>query len=242
MDVLDWQGMLETWNLPVPKIVSSTKLVKTFQKEVQQSVVGVAPNGVDTKEYFPCIPESERRGIGSLFGWGKAKDPTSMLETMQIIGKRLPDVPRYLFSSGRRPSGTRGIDFQRLPSLARARSIYSSCKVWFLSSISEGFGNPILEAMACGCAVVSTVCGGPEDIIKDGENGFLVDVGNTQAMAHKITLLYKDEQLRKRICDNAMKTVQQYSWSNAAEKLEKLLYLIYETHFKKSNSTIGSKR
>lgn len=237
VDVLDWEGMLETWRLPVPKIVTSTRLVEQFQKEVSQSVVGVAPNGVDTKEYFPCVPESERRGIGSLFGWGKAKDPASMLETMRIVGKRLPDVPRLLFSSGRRPWGTRGINFQRLPSLEQARKIYSSCKVWFLSSISEGFSNPILEAMACGCAVVSTACGGPEDIINDGENGFLVDIGNPQAMAYKIMLLYRNEQLRKKICANAMKTVQEYSWPQAAEKLEKHLYSIYEDRIGKKEAS-----
>lgn len=233
VDVLDWEGMLEVWRLPIPKIVVSPHLVEKFQKEVSQSVVGVAPNGVDTKEYFPCVPESERRGIGSLFGWGKAKDPASTLETMRIVGRRLPDVPRYMFSSGRRPGGARGINFQRLPSLEQARKIYSSCKVWFLSSISEGLPNPILEAMACGCAVVSTACGGPEDIIKGGENGFLVDVGNTQAMAYKIMLLYRNEQLRKKICANAMKTVQEYSWPKAAEKLEKHLYSIYENHIRK---------
>jgi glycosyltransferase involved in cell wall biosynthesis len=167
--------------------------------------------------------------VGCIFHWGKAKDPASTIEVMKIIKQRMPDVPRYMFSSGRRPAGTKGIHYRRLPSIEQTREIYSKCKVWFLTSISEGFGNPILEAMACGCAVVSTDCGGPHDIIKHGENGFLVDVGNTQAIAEKTTRLLKDDQLRKKIRANAMKTAQQYSWPKAAAELEKLLYSIYES-------------
>jgi glycosyltransferase involved in cell wall biosynthesis len=221
------EQILKAWELPFYKLITSSHLAKLIRTEAKQPVIGIVPNGVDTKEYFPSMPESERTGIGSIFGWSKSKDPTSIVQVMKMIGQRLPNSPRYLFSGARKPRGIKGVSFKRFPSLQEARRIYSSCRVWFLCSIAEGFGNPILEAMACGCAVVSTACGGPEDIIKDGENGFLVDVGNTQAMAHKIILLYKNEQLRKKICTNAMKTVQEYSWPKAVDKLEKCLLSIY---------------
>ncbi|MBA7705969.1 D-inositol-3-phosphate glycosyltransferase [subsurface metagenome] len=226
-EIQNWEQILQAWRLPISKIVTATHLAKMIERETNQPVVGVVPNGVNTKEYFPVIPDAEREGVGSIFGWSKAKDPTSIVQVMKMIGQRLPNSPRYLFSGARKPRGIKGVSFKRFSSLQEALRIYSSCRVWFLCSIAEGFGNPILEAMACGCAVVSTNCGGPSDIIKDGVNGFLVDVGNTKAMVHKIVLLYKDKQLRKQICANAMKTVQEYSWPKAVDKLEKCLLSIY---------------
>lgn len=222
-----WEEMLETWRLPVYKLAVSSRLAEMIEKETNQPMVGVVRNGVDTKEYFSSTPDSEREGIGSIFEWSKEKDPESIIKIMQILGWRLPGVSRHLFSSGKKPKGLDGVNFKRLPRLEEARRIYSGCKVWFLASVSEGCPNPLLEAMACGCTVVSTDCGGSDDIIKDGVNGFLVKVRETEAMVDKIVLLYEDEQLRKKICANAAKTVQEYSWTNSVDKLERYLISIY---------------
>jgi len=222
------EQILQAWRLPIPKIVTASHLAEIIERETNQPVVGVVPNGVNTKEYFPAIPDEERVGVGSIFGWSKAKDPDSIIEIMQMLGRRLPGVPRYLFSSGKKPKGIKGVNFKRLPTIEEARRIYSGCKVWFLASISEGFGNPILEVMACGCAVVSTNCGGPGDIIEDGVNGFLVEVGDTKKMVDTIVLLHNNEQLRNQICANAMKTVKKFSWPKAVDKLEGYLISIYD--------------
>lgn len=227
-EIQNRKQIMEAWELPIYKIALSSHLAKMSKKKVKQDVVGIVPNGVDTTEYFPSIPDSKREGVGSIFGWSKAKDPESIIDIMQMLGRRLPSVSRHLFSSGKKPKGIEGVTFKRLPTLEEARRIYSGRKVWFLASISEGFGNPILEAMACGCAVVSTDCGGPSDIIKDGVNGFLVDIGNSGAMAHKIERLYKDDKLRNHMCANAIKTVESYSWPKAVDKLEGYLISIYD--------------
>lgn len=58
--------------------------------------------------------------------------------------------------------------------------------VFALSSKWEGFGNVIVEAMACGTQVVATDCGGPREILVDGKFGKLVEVGNAEAMSEAI--------------------------------------------------------
>jgi len=225
-EIENWENMLSSWKLPIPKIAVSNHLFRMMMKEASPPLIGVVPNGIDINQYFPCVPDCERTGIGTILGSSHPKDPDTAIRVMRILGKRLPDVPRYMFSFVRSHYRLGKIHFKRQPTVAEARKMYSSCKVWFLSSISEGFPNPILEAMACGCAVVSTDCGGPRDIIQDGVNGFLVGVGNIGAMVYKIMMLYKDDKLRKRICANAMRTVQKFTWSKAADKLENHLYSI----------------
>jgi len=63
----------------------------------------------------------------------------------------------------------------------------SKADVFVLSSAWEGFGNVIVEAMACGTPVVCTNCpGGPSEILNNGEYGPLVPVSDDEAMAEAI--------------------------------------------------------
>jgi len=227
VEIENWDNMLESWKLPIPKLVTSSHLVDVIKKEVNQPVIGVVPNGVDTDEYFPCVPERERLGVGCILGSSRPKNPTDAILVMHILKHRMPDTPRYIFSSR---ECRKHVDaaYYRQPSVDEVRQIYSSCKVWFCTSFSEGFGNPLLEAMACGCVIVSTDCGGPRDIVHNGENGFWVGIGNTGAMVNKIELLCKDEQLRKQMSANAIKTAGQFTWPGAVDKLEGYLYSIYD--------------
>jgi glycosyltransferase involved in cell wall biosynthesis len=63
-------------------------------------------------------------------------------------------------------------------------------------SLSEGFGRAVLEAMALGKPVVASKVGGLREIIKDGEDGFLVEPGDIQGLAEKISRLLRDKPLR----------------------------------------------
>jgi colanic acid/amylovoran biosynthesis glycosyltransferase len=63
--------------------------------------------------------------------------------------------------------------------------------ILLLSSVEEGIANVVLEAMALGTAVISTDCGGMSEIIKNGENGWLVPVRNPKAIFEKISEIRK---------------------------------------------------
>lgn len=72
--------------------------------------------------------------------------------------------------------------------------------VFCLSSIFEGFGNVIVEAMACGAPVVSTDCPyGPNEIITDGEDGLLVPVRDPKALSEALIRVLSDDALRAQL-------------------------------------------
>ena len=68
-------------------------------------------------------------------------------------------------------------------------SLYQQATAFALSSDEEGLGVVILEAMACGVPVVATRCGGPDGIIDDGKDGFLVPLDDAALMAERLALL-----------------------------------------------------
>jgi glycosyltransferase involved in cell wall biosynthesis len=87
----------------------------------------------------------------------------------------------------------------------------AAADVFVLSSHYEGFGNVIVEAMACGAAVVSTSCPyGPPEVIRSGENGILVEPNDAEALASGIRRVLDDAALRARLAEAGSATAERY--------------------------------
>jgi L-malate glycosyltransferase len=78
-------------------------------------------------------------------------------------------------------------------------SVHKAFDIFVMSSLTEGLGTSVLDAMACGRAVVGTRAGGIPEVIEDGVTGILVPPRDPQAMADAIVSLLKDEALRLRM-------------------------------------------
>ena len=96
-------------------------------------------------------------------------------------------------------------------------------QIFVISSDYEVLSNSLLEAMAMGLACVSTRSGGAEEIISDYQNGLLVDVGNKDELVKAIEKLICDEDLRKRIQEEAIQTSQRFLKENIIHEWETMI-------------------
>jgi glycosyltransferase involved in cell wall biosynthesis len=95
---------------------------------------------------------------------------------------------------------------------------YAAADVFALPSSSEAQGIVALEAMACGLTVVASAVGGLLGTIEDGVTGFLVPIGDVEALAQKLREVLASPDLRRSVGIAARRAVeQQFTWAQAAE-------------------------
>jgi glycosyltransferase involved in cell wall biosynthesis/GT2 family glycosyltransferase len=112
---------------------------------------------------------------------------------------------------------------KNLPQDAMANE-YSAAEVFAVGSWYEGFGQPGLEALACGTALVTTDNGGSREYAIDGETALVVQPGDAHGMAAAIARLRADSDLRARLRVNGHQLVREkFNWEKNTAHLELLL-------------------
>src|SRR5204862_246300 len=91
------------------------------------------------------------------------------------------------------------------PASLDVASWYRSIDVFVLPSTNESFSNSLMEAMACGCAVIGSNVGGNPELVRDDHNGLLFEAGNTVDLARQLGRLIDDRALRERLAASAVR-------------------------------------
>ncbi|MBS6577749.1 glycosyltransferase [Parabacteroides goldsteinii] len=102
--------------------------------------------------------------------------------------------------------------------------LYNASDICVASSIREGFGLNLVEAMLCGMPVIATNNSGHASIIKEGYNGSLVELNSPQLFANKIIELSNNVILRENFVKNALKDIDKYSSSSILKELRNIFY------------------
>jgi glycosyltransferase involved in cell wall biosynthesis len=109
----------------------------------------------------------------------------------------------------------------------KLRDLLRTLDVFVVPSYQEGLCIAALEAMGCGCPVISTRCGGPEEFVIDGETGFLIDFDPAE-MADAVTRIISNEVMRQRLAQEARALVlRNYS----VDKAEGVFWAAFEDQF-----------
>lgn len=206
-----WRGRIGSWGIRL--FYSWADLVIAVSQGVAESIVTmtfvprekitVIYNPVVTPDLFEKVKESvehpwfhpkEHPIVISAGRLAKQKDYLTLLRAFALVREKIPARLLVLGEGEERPRLEKLIDelnlreWVDLPGFVQNPFAYMArSDVFVLSSAWEGFGNVLVEAMACGCPVVSTDCpSGPAEILEGGKWGKLVPVGDVDALADSI--------------------------------------------------------
>jgi len=119
-----------------------------------------------------------------------------------------------------------------------AIGLIKSLDVFALSSVTEGLGSVLLEAMASGRAIVGTRAGGIPEVIRDGKTGLLVAPSDETGLAKAIARLLRDPTLRDRLGASA-RTVVEHDFS--VDALVRGTQRVYEKHLQGQRAERGQR-
>jgi glycosyltransferase involved in cell wall biosynthesis len=191
----------------------------------------VVGNGVNVEDY----PFSVDKIPCSLIYIGRLtelKRVSSLIESVSIVRSKLPEVRLHIVGDGpkheevRRKIEELGL-FQNVsmhgyvPEREKIE-LLSSAAVYVSNSIFEGFGIPLVEAMATGTVPIVSDIEGHRFVFQDDDVGYLVK--STEEMATKVTDLLGNETERLRLATNGRKLVEQrWTWAKVAQRYRDLL-------------------
>jgi glycosyltransferase involved in cell wall biosynthesis len=99
---------------------------------------------------------------------------------------------------------------------------YSRSSVFVLNSIHDGFGMVIIQAMACGLPIIATENTGGPDIVRDGQNGFIIPIRSPEKLKEKLVYLHENQEAGKRMGAVAEELVKDgFTWTDYGEKMVK---------------------
>lgn len=93
--------------------------------------------------------------------------------------------------------------------------------IYVCASMYESFCLPVLEAMTCGAAVITTNNGGNMDFVEDNKNALVIEKDSIEDIVSKTELLLNNEKLRSTIANNGVEKAKEYSWNITIDKIVK---------------------
>ena len=145
--------------------------------------------------------------VGNVAALVPHKGQKHLIEAAALVVRQVPDARFVIAGEGElRPALEQQIKHLGLEKhvlLAGFRpdvlSLQKAFDIFVMSSVTEGLGTSILDAMACGRPVVATTAGGIPEVVRDGATGILVPPRDPEMMAAAIVKLLKDDALRRRM-------------------------------------------
>lgn len=226
-DYLPKERAAASYRLPLHKITIAQWLVDLMRVQYNDEIVSLVPNSVDTAQFYaPPRGKQPAPVVGMTYSQTPWKGCDISLKAFSIAAQQIPELRLVAFGSTE-PTPELPLpanaDFTFRPSQATLKELYASCDAWLFGSRIEGFGLPILEAMACRTPVIGTPTGAAPELLAEGA-GLLVNPEDPQDMARAIVKLCRfSESEWKAMSDTAYTRATGYTLEDAVVLFESAL-------------------
>lgn len=220
--------------MPGQKIAVSKYLADILQDKFGHDNVLFLENAVDGDQFFAGLrTKNSDFTVGFVYSSALRKGSDLVINALCRAREQVPGLKALAFGHGDVHPAVPvpgWIEYHPRPDQRELRQLYSACDAWLFGSRAEGYGLPILEAMACGTPVIGMPAGAAPDLLGNG-CGILVPDRDWRAMADAIVALAQGSANDwARLSARASARVERNTWALAGQKLEDVLSGLVARH------------
>jgi L-malate glycosyltransferase len=212
---------------PVIKVVIARWLYEQgLRLGIKPEEMVYIPNGIDHDKYrIMQAVETRPPRVAMIYSTARPKGSRYGIAALEMARQEYPGLKAVLFGVVPPPKDLPGwIEYRcNPPQEDLVGNIYNGSSMYMCSSVTEGFHLPPAEAMACGCAVVSTDIGGVRDYAEHGVTALLCPPRNPEALAGNLLRLLRDDSLRVAIAKAGYQRMNEFTWERSTDLLEGFL-------------------
>lgn len=229
-------GFRLIWKKAAAVVSNSEGLKELALKTNPKQKIDTIPNGIDTEKFKPDEnDDSERYTFVITPGASRLtarKGLVYLLEAVSELAKNYSGIRVEIMGEGDEKENLekKAADLKiegkvhflgRIPR-EKTPGYYREADLFVLPSLNEGMSNAMLEALASGLPILATDSGGIKELVKDGQNGYIIEMKNAADIAAKIRKLLLNPPLRKKMGEESRKKALEMNWSKVAEEYGKL--------------------
>jgi len=215
--------------------VSESTKKKLIQAGVKEDKIFVVGGGVDIGTIDSVYAEKSSKPmiiyVGRLV---KLKKVENLIIAFKEVLSKIPEAELYIVGIGPQESMLKNLVEQlKITSkvhftgyVSEQEKIALMKRAWVLvqPSVAEGFGLVLVEANACKTPVIAVDSGGPREVVRDGETGYLIKPNNIKMLVEKLIELLSDKNKILVMGEKGRKVVEEnFTWDKVAERIEKII-------------------
>ena len=244
-----WYSFLKMQKQVAPKLQNIITVSQSSKKGIieefncKKNNILVINNGLDTEEFSPI--EESVRDLNRLITTASADVPLKgldySLKALQILKKDNPNIHLIVIGSPKKGGHTErlikelniedDVFFKKHISKEEIRKLYSTSSVAIVSSLYEGFGYPVIEAMSCEVPLIATNVSSIPELV--GKYGILIDPKDENLLSHKIkNVLSNYDDHKKTAIQGRQHIIKTFNWSKITNEYEKTIFKVIENYRK----------
>ena len=240
-----WYSFLKMQKQVAPKLQNIITVSQSSKKGIieefncKKNNILVINNGLDTEEFSPI--EESVRDLNRLITTASADVPLKgldySLKALKILKKDNPNIHLIVIGSPKKGGHTErlikelnikdNVFFKKHISKEEIRKLYSTSSVAIVSSLYEGFGYPVIEAMSCEVPLIATNVSSIPELV--GKYGILIDPKDENLLSHKIkNVLSNYDDHKKTAIQGRQHIIKTFNWSKITNEYEKTIFKVIE--------------